>query len=182
MMEIYSLLNPKVANYNGTGGIPNITPEDVAACLGQILTEGPGLLVRTLAGDISSLKPLRQALRQNMAHMAMLKHWKTGPLYWDYFDGLCASALHFYVVSNTCGRCRGRGEVKQRDTKIVKCPTCDGAGRREADEKDKARAAGIPISLWLDTWADRYTMAWDLLTAWESEADGAAKRVFWKEI
>ena len=79
MLEIYTLLNPKVANYNGTGGIPSLTPEDVAASLAHIPITGPALLVRTMSGDVSSLRPLQQAFRQHVAHMAMLKHWKTGP-------------------------------------------------------------------------------------------------------
>ncbi|HUV92193.1 MAG TPA: hypothetical protein VMV80_03825 [Anaerolineales bacterium] len=182
MLEIYSLLNPKVANYNGTGGIPSLTPEDVSASLALIPITGPALLVRTMSGDLSSLRPLQQAFRHHVAHMAMLKHWKNGPKYNDYFEGLCEAVLHFYLVPNICGRCKGRGEVKQRDGRILKCPVCDGAGRRDADDKAKARAAGIPISFWMDTWSDRYTMAWDLLTAWDGQADDSARRVFWNDV
>ena len=51
MLEIYSLLNPKVANYNGTGGVPSLTPEDVSASLALIPITGPALLVRTMSGE-----------------------------------------------------------------------------------------------------------------------------------
>jgi len=189
MLEIYTLLNPKVANLNGTGGIPSITPEDVSACLGRIQATGPALLVRTMAGDLSSLKPLHQAFRQHVAHLAMLKHWKTGPKYNDYFEGLCESVLHFYLKPRICYRCKGHTFVTLRTGQITDCPVCvrrDEYGARvvviDTMEKDKARAAGIPIETWLDTWQDRYRAARDILTSWEEQADHATKRVFRPDV
>ena len=182
MLEIYTLLNPKVANYNGTGGIPSIVPEDVAACLGRIKIEGPALLVRAMSGDISCRKQLLQIFRQSVAHMAMLKHWKTGPKYADYFEGMVESVLHFYIIPDTCGRCHGHGDITRRDTQRVVCPVCEGAGHRDVSESDKARAAAIPRSTWDDTWADRYTAAKDILVAWEDMADHATKRLWWEDV
>jgi len=182
MMEIYTLLNPKVANYNGTGGIPNITPEDVAACLGRIPIAGPALLVRAMSGDLSSLRPLQQAFRQHVAHMAMLKHWKTGPKFNDYFEGLCESVLHFYVIPSKCGRCHGHGQITLITKQVIPCPVCAGEGNKDVSERAKARAAGIPSSTWADVWEPRYEAARDVLVAWESMADSAAKRIFWDDI
>lgn len=182
MMEIYTLLNPKVANYNGTGGVPSLTPEDVAACLGRIEIAGPALLVRAMSGDATCYKPLLQIFRQSVAHMAMLKHWKTGPKYVDYFEGLVECVLHFYILPDTCRRCHGAGDVKLRTQQVTPCPVCNGAGHKDVRETDKARAANIPMSTWSDTWADRYTMARDILTAWEAIADHATKRLWWDDI
>jgi hypothetical protein len=181
MLEIYTLLNPKVANYNGTGGIPAITPQDIAACLGRIQVTGPALLVRTMAGDLSSLKPLQQAFRQHVAHMAMLKHWKAGPKYNDYFEGLCESVLHFYIIPSKCGRCEGRGHVTLITKQVIECPVCAGVGNKEVSERSKARVASIPSSTWDDVWGDRYEHARDILVAWEGQADHATKRVFWSD-
>ncbi len=187
MMEIYTLLNPKTPNYNGTGGIPSIVPEDVAACLGRIKTNGPALLVRTMAGDLSSRKPLAQIFRQNVALMASQKRWKTGPKFWDYFEGMVECVLHFYLKPRICYRCKGRLTVATRAGPVIDCPVCvrineDGQKvvNREPMEKDKARAANIPMLIWQDVWADRYTMARDILTAWEGEADMATKRLWWR--
>ena len=182
MLEIFTLLNPKVANYTSSGGIPAIVPEDVAACLGRIPIEGPALLVRTMAGDLSSRRPLDQIFRQNVALMASQKFWKTGPKYLDYFDGLVDCVLHFYLLPDTCGRCHGHGHITRRDTQVIVCPVCEGIGHREAKEADKARAAAIPMSTWADTWADRYTAARDILTVWEGMADHAAKRLYWEDV
>ena len=179
MLEIYTLLNPKVANYNGTGGIPAITPEDVAACLGRIEIAGPGLLVRAMSGDATCYKPLTQVFGQHLAHLAMLKHWKTGPSFWAHFDGLRDCVLHYYILPDTCRRCRGPGDITRRDTQRVVCPVCEGAGHRDVSESDKARTAAIPRSTWEDTWADRYTAARDILVAWEDMADHATKRLWW---
>ena len=152
MMEIYTLLNPKTPNYNGTGGIPSIVPEDVAACLGRIEIAGPGLLVRAMSGDATCYKPLTQVFGQHLAHLAMLKHWKTGPSFWAHFDGLRDCVLHYYILPDTCRRCRGPGDITRRDTQRVVCPVCEGAGHRDVSESDKARAAAIPRSTWDDTW------------------------------
>jgi hypothetical protein len=185
MLELLTMLGPKPQNLNGTGGgIPLITSQDVAASLSRIKITGPSLLVRTMAGDPTTLRSLIQAFRQHVAHMAALKHWKTGPKYNDYFEGLCESVLHFYLKPRICYRCKGHAFVTLRTGQIIDCPVCvrlDEYGARVAVidtmEKDKARAAGIPIETWLDTWQDRYRAARDILTAWESEADSAVKRV-----
>lgn len=182
MLEIYTLLNAKAVNYNGTGGIPDITPEDVAACLGRIPITGPALLVRTMSGDYSCLAGLTQAFRQHVAHLAMIKRWKTGPSFPGHFDGLCESALHYFIIPNTCGRCRGRGSVALRTLQIVPCPVCTGVGHREPRESDKARTAGIPWATWDDTWADRYVMARSILSDWEDQADRATRRLWRPDV
>ena len=179
MMEIYTLLNPKVANYNGTGGIPNITPEDVAACLGQIPIQGPSLLIRCMVGDASSLAPLRQIFGQHLAQMANLKKWKTGPTFWHHLDGLRDSVLHCYLLGERCRRCHGRGHITQQETQRIICPACEGVGVKEPKETHKARTAQIHIDTWRDTWGDRYDQAKCILTDWESQADRATRRLWW---
>jgi len=183
VLEIYSLLNPKVSNYgDAKGGIPEITPEMVAACLGQIPITGPALLVRTMAGDDTCREPLTTALRKHMAYLASLKRWKTGPKFWDYFEGLVRASVHFYVLPDTCKRCKGRGEIVRMKTRVEKCRLCQGAGRKEPREADKAAFAGIPRATWDDTWADRYAQARGVLSEWEDLADRATKRIWWREI
>ncbi len=182
MMEIYSLLNPKGANYNGTGGIPDITPEDVAACLGQIPIAGPGLLVRAMSGDPTCYKPLTQIFGQHLAHRAMLKRWRTGPSFYHHLDGLRDAVLHYYVLPDTCRRCRGLGFITQRDTQHIECPVCEGAGHKDVRESDKARVAGIPWTTWDDTWADRYVDARAILVDWEDQADRATRKLWWRPL
>lgn len=179
MMEIYTLLNPKVANYNGTGGSPAVTPEDVAACLGRIPIRGPSLLVRSMAGDYACLSPLRVVFGQYLAHMASLKKWKTGPTFWHHMDGLRDSVVHFYVIPDSCHRCHGQGSITLCTKQVISCPLCEGIGRKEPKEMDKARAADIPWASWSDTWADRYVDARAILSEWEDQADRAAKRLWW---
>lgn len=179
MLEIYSILNPKVANYNGTGGIPAVTPEDVAACLGRIPIQGPSLLIRCMVGDSSSLPPLRQIFGQHLAQMSNLKKWKTGPTFWHHMDGLRDSVLHFYVLPDRCGRCQGHGSVTLSTKQVISCPLCEGIGRKEPKETDKARAADIPWASWSDIWADRYVDAHSVLSDWEGQADRATKRIWW---
>jgi hypothetical protein len=181
MLEIYTLLNPKVANYNGTGGSPAITPEDVAACLGRIQIRGPGLLVRAMAGDPSCLSPLRVIFGQNLAQMANLKRWKTGPTFWPYMDGLRDSVLHFYVIPDSCHRCHGHGSITLCTQQVIACPLCEGVGRKEPKETDKARSAQINIETWRATWAGRYTDARAILSDWEDIADRATKRLWWQD-
>ena len=183
MLEIYTLLNPKVSNYgDAKGGIPNITPEDVAACLGRIPITGPALLVRALAGDDTCREPLTTALRQHMAHLSMLKRWKVGPKFWDYFEGMVSATVQYYLLPDTCRRCKGQGSITRMKTQVVPCPVCNGAGHKEPKESDKAASAGIPRSTWDDTWADRYAQARGVLSGWEDMADQATKRIWWKEI
>jgi len=183
MLEILTLLGPKPQNLNGTGGgIPEITSQDVAASLARIPITGPALLVRTMSGDLSSLRPLQQAFRQHVAHMAMLKHWKAGPKYNDYFEGLCEAVLHFYVIPSKCGRCHGHGQITLITKQVIPCPICAGEGNKDVSERAKARAAGIPSSTWDDVWTDRYEAARDVLMAWESIADSAVKRIFWEDV
>jgi hypothetical protein len=180
MFELITLLNPKSPNYNGTGGgIPELTSQDVAASLSRIKITGPSLLVRTMAGDPTTLRPLIQAFRQHVAHMAMLKHWKTGPKYNDYFEGLCESVLHFYIIPSKCGRCHGHGQVTLITKQVIECPVCAGAGNKEISERAKYKAAGIPSSAWGDVWADRWDHARDVLVDWEWQADAAVKRLHW---
>ena len=181
MLEIYTMLNPKVANYNGTGGVPAITPEDVAACLGQIPIPGPALLVRAMAGDDTCLHPLSQTFGQHLAHLAMLKHWKTGPTFWHHFDGLRDCVLHFYLTPDTCKRCHGHGSVTLTTKQVITCPLCEGIGRKEPADLHKARIAGIPRASWEDTWADRYVDARAILSDWEYEADRSVKKLWWPD-
>jgi Zn finger protein HypA/HybF involved in hydrogenase expression len=150
----YSAQSLKTSMGTG-GGIPLISSQDIAACLGRIQATGPALLVRTMAGDLSSLKPLQQAFRQHVAHMAMLKHWSVGPNFSACFEGLCVAALHLYLIPDTCGRCEGRGSVQLQTMQVIDCPVCKGVGHRDVKEEDKARIASIPFSFWLNTWADR---------------------------
>jgi hypothetical protein len=181
MLEVLTLLNPKSPNYNGTGGgIPELTSQDVAASLSRIKIPGPSLLVRTMAGDPTTLRPLIHEFNQNVAKMAMLKHWKAGPKFNDYFDGLCESALHFYIIPSKCGRCHGHGRITLVTKQTMDCPVCAGSGNKEISERSKARAAGIPLVFWEDTWGQRFEYASGILVDWESQADQALKRVFWK--
>ena len=187
MLEIYTLLNPKVANLNGTGGIPAITPEDVSFCLAKIKERGPSLLIRAQLMDDVAYREMRVLFRQHVAHLAMLKHWKTGPKFADYFEGLCDSVLHFYMNPRICYRCNGRTEVRLRTGQVIDCPLCTGrdehgekVNKIEPMERDKARAAGIPIETWRDVWADRYLAARDILLAWDGEADRIVRRLWWE--
>jgi len=182
MKEIFTRMNARTANYNGTGGIPSISPEDVAACLAKIKERGPSLLIRAQLMDDVAYRELRALFRQHVAHLAMIKHWKTGPKFAEYFDGLCDSVLHYYLVPDTCGRCHGHGHITRSDSAIIPCPVCAETGHREVSERDKAKTAGIPISLWKDVWEERYTAARDILVAWETEADRVIKRLWWEDV
>ena len=181
MLEIYTLLNPMVPSYGLGTGAPSVTAQDVAACLGSIKIAGPALLVRTMAGDVSCHLPLLQTFRQHVAHLAMVKRWKTGPSFSAHFDGLCESVVHFYVLPDTCRRCRGRETIVRQDGHATVCPVCMGAGHREVNESDKARAASIPWATWCDTWADRYVTARTVLEEWEDMADRATLRLWWRD-
>ncbi len=178
MLEIHSLLAAQGQNLFSThGGPPDITPQMVAACLAQA-PKGGALIIRIKVGDWTARRELGQIFRQRMAHEAGVRKWKTGPNFWQNFEGLCDACLHYYVLPDTCGRCRGVGTIMRRNL-AIECPVCGGAGRKEAKESQKAATAQIPYQSWRDTWADRYALGIGILSGWEDEADQVTKRLFW---
>lgn len=180
MLEIHAMLSPKGIDYRGThGGIPNITPEMVAASLARA-HDGARALIRVKVGDTSSWDTLRREFRRALTIEANKRHWKPGPTLPKYLEGICHTALMLYVHPPKCRRCKGRGSVTPRGHEApIACPVCLGAQYRDPDEAAKAGMAGIPYSTWRDTWEDRYKDAVAILHEWEDEADRATKRVFW---
>ena len=180
MLEIHTLLNPKVSNYgDARGGTPNVTPEMVAASLARA-PDGARALIRVMVGDTSSWAALKREYRRAFTIEANRRRWKPGPTLPKYLDGIAHTALMLYVHPPMCRRCKGRGSVLPRGHEVpITCPVCQGAKIRDINEADKAQMAGIPYSTWRDTWEDRYKDAVAILHEWEDEADRATKRVFW---
>jgi len=155
--ELLAMLAVKVQHYNpSSGGIPTITPEDVAHILAKIKSPRATLYARIkYSGQDEWAKDLASLMRtQVLQEVEDIARWrgKGG----DWVLKLCQMALVESIDPNTCSWCNGVAEVTLEDGQRIECGGCSGTGHRPWRDKDRARLAGITPSAWCNYWSERY--------------------------
>ncbi len=75
-----------------------------------------------------------------------------------------------YAKPCLCPMCKGRGEVVNRQGKIIQCPKCNGMRLKSRSKSALSRAIGIPRETFRRNWWEVYEKIADQLSIWESEA------------
>jgi len=60
-----------------------------------------------------------------------------------------------HVDEPVCHKCKGAGARRIRKV-WQSCPTCDGTGRNQLSERQRAKAIGIARETWRRVWIERY--------------------------
>lgn len=160
--EILARLCPKVATLDarGGGGIPELTPLDVAAALAG-LAPGPYHLARLAwVDDHRAESDLVQAL--SLAVSPPRRPEDRPP-----WLGALALAIAEYCWPPRCGECEGHGVVWT--PKPGACLGCHGTGRGRWTEEKMAEAVGVDREAWRRVWRGRYERAYRCVSGWGSE-------------
>lgn len=156
--ELLGLLTVKVQRFSvAPGGIPAITPEDVAHILGMISNRRTVLFARVKYADQKEFaEELADLMRtQVLQEIEGIAKWRNGP---DWVLSMCRLALAESVHPHTCSWCLGRAELILDEGKRIICDGCKGTGRRTWRDADRAKKMEITKQAWSNHWSDRYRL------------------------
>jgi len=175
--ELLALLAPRVQRFHlAPGGIPSLTPEDVAHALGMIHNDLARVYARVkYAGQYEYSEGLALGLRRHILVKKVDENWRIPRK--EFVLDMSFMMLAEAVDPNTCRWCWGRAEVKPEDGPVIVCSACDGQGRRKIRDLDRARIMGISKQSWSTNWAERYQEIQDeTVHKWEDLFSGAMKK------
>jgi hypothetical protein len=169
--KAWALLTARGAQLDSVhGGIPDITPADIARML-QGLAPGPfnAAMVKD-SGDASCLGPLERWLWIDAMWMAEQQEWPRshGQAYCRRLAGL---AVYEFVMPRpeVCSGCGGRG-YRVFEGNGIECPRCVNTGGEKLAPEMRADLAGIPLKSWLAGWSERYEEVHLTVLDWHSVA------------
>lgn len=152
--ELLALLTARVQRFHlAPGGIPNITPEDIAHALGMIHHPEARLYARVkYCGQDMFAEELALSMRRHALMSIAKPEWKVPrelPIRGDkeWWLDMCRLALIEAVDPMTCTWCNGRAEV-QADSKRIVCSNCRGTGKKGMNNASRARHMGVSREAW----------------------------------
>jgi hypothetical protein len=175
--ELLGLLTARVQRFHlAPGGIPKLTPQDVAHALGMIHNDQARLFARVkYAGQLQYVDGLALHIRKLMLDRAMDELWRI------HRKDFCLSMAYLMLAESIdpmcCTWCNGRAEVKPEHGPVILCDACNGSGRRRLRELDRARLLGVTRQVWNNTWVDRYKdFKEQTVDKWEAMFEGALRK------
>lgn len=160
--ELLALLTAKVQRFQvAPGGIPFLTPQDMAQALGMIKHPSARLYARV---KYCQQYDFAEELAINMRYVVLRDlldgTWKIpreAKLGRDveFILDLCRLAIYEACDPNLCPWCLGRAEVRPETGPVIVCSACRGTGQRTLRGVDRARLLGLPTQRWSD-WSERY--------------------------
>jgi hypothetical protein len=141
--EKLSMMTARSRRMDPLGGVPSLTPVDIAeACSG--MPDAAYWLARVVyLGDVGAGNEYLHRLRGILRELRPPKNPETlkdvDPV-WNIML-LCLNEMH---GDNRCRGCGGTG----RNHYQQKCKVCDGSGRKKYTDLSRARAACIPYACW----------------------------------
>lgn len=167
--EAAKLLAPHSINLDPKGGIPDLTPQDVAHALGTLKHRYASLVLRVkYAGQDEFKQDLFIGLYTNMMETGA-KDWIRPRHHW-VFD-LCRTGLGEFLAPTLCPTCNGLGSFKCGPLTVT-CEPCLGTGRYK--QPDPAEIMGVKD--WR-RWDGQYRQVLGKLGLWEDIAIGALNRL-----
>lgn len=150
------------------GGIPRLTPLDIAGAMGMGLDPaGASLLLAKYCHDGQQYAELRVYWFERVMERKQAQAWKSDRP--GLFKGLADVTLEEHVGHNLCRWCRGTGSVMARQ-KPVDCAPCGATGRKYYRPHKLAGGIGIKPQSYSAAWADRVAWCRVELNRWEIEA------------
>ena len=156
MSELLTMLNPKPADWSGmpAGGIPNITPEMVAAACRMLTRHVYLYALYKFAGQGEVVPELGYQNRIAVRHRAAMERWQVQPQHDHQVDAFADAVLFEALTPNLCMACKGAKVNQKRE----KCLTCKGSGAGEPwSGRERAKLMGITHTAFGKTWGERYS-------------------------
>lgn len=179
--ELLGMLAAKVQHFSAApGGIPALTPEDVAAALGMIQDPVARLYFRVKwVNQYSFAEELACDFRTRVAVTLDIGKWRVPRKEW-IFD-MCCLALAESIDPHVCLWCKGRGSA-EIDSRVVMCDNCKGTGHKQPTDSDRARLMGALKSSWSDTWGKRYQEIQTLIDRVDDKVWAVTRRIGQHEL
>lgn len=170
--ELLGLLTTKVQSFDYSGsGFSKLTPQDIAHAIAKINHPAARLYLRVKYADqIEFANELSIELLSACQYIEGVGKWRLPRS--GFVGDLCILALFEAIHPQTCPWCQGRKEALI-GSRVVVCDGCNGGGRRQLQDKDRAQRLGLSKSSWSDPWADRYREIQRIPDHWEDLAVGA---------
>ena len=172
-MQLLTRLNAGTVNLEGvSGGIPELTTSDIAACLAGGDNIGLMILMRRDAGDTSAHKAAYRRLVKGVIRVAKQNRWKIkGAKEVKSLLNLC---LYEYIYPQKCPTCGGTGYYRYKE-----CGTCHGTTNYVLNDSQRAYAIGVHRSNYRRTWSTRHKQVTDYLSeALPDHENRAGSRIY----
>ena len=152
--ELLAFLTAKTQRFQvSPGGIPTLTPEDIAHALGLIKIPEAALYARVKYAGDPGLEKLALAIRRWALLRKANAAWRIPRK--DFLLDIARLVVWEDIDPHTCTTCFGRAEVRPKSGPVILCNACRGTGRQQIRDCDRARLVGLSRSSWSDPWADR---------------------------
>lgn len=163
--ELLARLQPNITSYRPGGGIPELTPLDIAAGLAGAPPYAQRTALAAFAGFPEPLLPgLVEARLMRLAKHEGWKGWEeTGRL-----NRIARAAVWEYCEPPRCGGCEGRGVIYAPQPR--NCEGCNGSGYGRLSASRLCDAIGLSLGEWKAAWRYRYDRAYGIVAGWGSEA------------
>ena len=199
--ELLARLNPTVMSFGmGSGGIPELTRQDIAAALGMVKGNDIGrILLEVLHWDprLPGVLEALQAMAMTLVRERMLERHEAEfaaeyralmgdkaaahdldrirgdawPKDPDVQRRIVQMVVCELATPNACWACCGRGHATI-EARLHQCPECEGKGALEVTDAKRARFMGWSKQRWADDRKGRAMHRW-LLGEFRARAEAA---------
>jgi len=161
--ELLARLNPKITSYHARGGLPELTPLDIAAGLAGAPPNAQRTALAAFAGFPEPLLP--GLVEARLWRLAKAESWRAGD---ERLGRIAKIAVWEYCEPPRCGECEGRMIVYTPQP--GSCPACNGSGYGRIRASQLCDAIGVSLGEWKGVWRYRYDRAYGIVSGWGSTA------------
>lgn len=161
--ELLARLNPKVTSYHPRGGLPELTPLDIAAALAGAPQNAQRTALAAFAGFQEPLLP--RLVEARLWRLGKAEGWRADG---DRLRRIAKIAVIEYCEPPRCGECEGRAIVYSPQPS--NCQACNGSGYGRLRASQLCDAIGLSLGEWKAAWRYRYDRAYGIVAGWGSEA------------
>lgn len=175
--ELLARLNPKITSYHARGGLPELTPLDIAAALAGAPPNAQRTALAAFAGFSEPLLP--GLVEARLRRLARYEGWKGCDDGTDRLRRIARIAVSEYCDPPRCGACEGRAIIYAPLPR--NCVACNGSGYGRVRAWQLCDAIGVSLNEWKGAWRYRYDRAYGIVSGWGTEALAHLSRRLSKE-
>lgn len=163
--ELLARLNPKTLSLSpmGRGGLPELTPLDIAAGLAGAPKNAQRTALAAFAGFPEPLLP--GLVEARLGRLARAEGWRATQ---EQVRRIARIAVWEYCEPPRCWECEGRAIVYTPQP--AGCTACNGSGYGRLRASQLCDAIGLTLNEWKGAWRYRYDRAYGIVSGWGSEA------------
>lgn len=161
--ELLARLNPKITSYSARGGIPELTPLDIAAALAGAPRNAQRTALAAFAGFPEPLLP--GLVETRLGRLADAEGWRVDE---GRMRKIAKLAVWEYCEPPRCWECEGRRIVYTPQP--GNCEACNGSGYGRLRASQFCDAIGVSLGEWKGVWRYRYDRAYAIVSGWGSTA------------